>query len=376
MCKSLFPLGRRDSGVLSSHVPACRGVRCVGVTAALMAACLCMPGFGRTWTDSRGRKLEAELVSFDGKRVTLKISEGKTTAVPLTNFSVQDQEFVKKTYGSKTGSAPAAASAAGRTSASRASGNAIPEGILSYGVKPGPMEGGLGEEATIDVPRGFAYADKQAAHDLLEDGGNPTNGQELAIVAPNHFDWFVVFEFDKCGYVKDDDKDSLDADALLKAISKGTESANKHRRKMGVPEMHITGWHMKPTYNPKTNNLEWAILGESGGEEIVNYNVRLLGRRGVMEAALVAAPSQMRGVLPQFRKLLSTFEYKKGKSYGDFVKGDKIAKYGLAALIAGGGLAVAAKTGLLRPLLKIIWLPFVIVGGFLKKLFGGGREER
>jgi uncharacterized membrane-anchored protein len=343
----------------------------------LLMAFLCVSVQARQWTDSRGRKVEAELISFDGKNVTLKTASGKTSTFPVTNLSVQDQDHVRKTYGGTQGTG--AASAAPQTSASNAAPsnpNVIPEGLRSYGVKPGPLEGQLGKEATINVPRGFAYADKNGTKGLLEDGGNPTNGQELAIVAPCNFDWFVVFEFDDCGYVKDDEKDTLDADALLKAITKGTEAANRHRRKMGVPELHITGWHMKPAYNPSTHNLEWAILGESAGEQVVNYNVRLLGRRGVMEASLVAAPSQMRAALPGFRQLLAAFNYNSGNSYGDYVKGDKIAKYGLAALIAGGGLAVAAKTGLLRPILKLIWLPFVIIGGFFKKLFGGGRDDR
>ena len=40
----------------------------------------------------------------------------------------------------------------------------------------------------------------------------------MGFVAPAGEDWFAVFEFDDVGYVKDDEKDSLDANALLDSI--------------------------------------------------------------------------------------------------------------------------------------------------------------
>ena len=48
------------------------------------------------------------------------------------------------------------------------------------------------------------------------------------------------------------------------------------------------------------------------------------------------------------------FVFEDGRKYTDFKKGDKIAKYGLTGLVLGGGLAVAAKTGLLQKLMKPI----------------------
>ena len=51
----------------------------------------------------------------------------------------------------------------------------------------------------------------------------------------------------------------------------------------GWPELKIIGWQQVPRYNPTTNNLEWAIYGESEGKPVVNWNTRLLGRKGVMK---------------------------------------------------------------------------------------------
>ena len=70
---------------------------------------------------------------------------------------------------------------------------------------------------------------------IMETFGNLTSNQEVGLVAPESFDWFIVFEFDPVGYVKDDDKDDLDADGMLKSIREGTEYANEQREKMGVP---------------------------------------------------------------------------------------------------------------------------------------------
>ena len=37
------------------------------------------------------------------------------------------------------------------------------------------------------------------------------SGKELGWLRPTNADWSVMFEFDDRGYVKDDDKDKLDA---------------------------------------------------------------------------------------------------------------------------------------------------------------------
>lgn len=42
-----------------------------------------------------------------------------------------------------------------------------------------------------------------------------------------------MFEFSNVGYVKDDERDKLDANVLLKTISDNTEESNKERAKRG-----------------------------------------------------------------------------------------------------------------------------------------------
>src|ERR1051325_1427017 len=162
--------------------------------------------------------------------------------------------------------------------------------LKSINWKRGPSEADVGTYAKVKVPEGFIFTAGEGTRKLLEAMGNPTNGDELGFLAPTNMQWFVVFEFSSVGFVKDDDKDKLDPQKLLATIKRGTEQGNKMRAKMGSAPMTIIGWEVSPKYNEQTHNLEWAIRAESEGRPVVNYNTRLLGREGVMEAALVIKP--------------------------------------------------------------------------------------
>lgn len=223
----------------------------------------------------------------------------------------------------------------------------------------GPLKGKLGNVAEIEVPAGYLFADGDAARRILELNHNPTSGEEVGVIAPadKNLDWIVFFEFHESGYVTDSDKVKLDADALLKSIKDGTEEANKVRQERGWSPFHITGWARQPFYDEKTHNLTWAIVGKdekTDNGETVNYSTRILGRKGSMNVDLVLAPNQLNAVVPSFNGLLSDFKYTSGNRYADFVKGDKVAGYGLTALIAGGAAAAAVKTGLFAKLLKLL----------------------
>src|SRR5205814_8496669 len=144
--------------------------------------------------------------------------------------------------------------------------------------------------------------------------------------------WSLLFEFEDIGYVKDADKEKLDAEQMLSSIKEGTEASNKERAKEGWPPITIVGLHTRPFYNKDTNNLEWCIEGESRGHKIINYNTRLLGRRGVMSANLLVSPTALDDTLPVTKKILAGYTFSAGKRYGEWRSGDKIAKYGLSAL--------------------------------------------
>ncbi len=240
---------------------------------------------------------------------------------------------------------------------------------------PGPTVAKLESHAELAVPKGFAAVNAEDAKRIMEGMQNPNTRAVVGAVFPANADWFVLFQWEDIGYVKDDEKGSLDPDAMLESIKKGTATANEERRKRGWAVMNIIGWEMKPRYDETTHNLTWAIQGESEGHPVINYNTRLLGRYGVMRVTLVGSPDEMPTALPQFQTLLSGYSFAKGKRYAEWTQGDKVAAVGLTALVTGGAAAVAAKTGLLKSLWKILAVAGIGALAFAKKLFGRGNKD-
>ena len=233
--------------------------------------------------------------------------------------------------------------------------------------------GELGDIAQVKVPQGFVFAGANDTRTIMEANQNPTTGREMGFVAPEGENWFAVFEFDDVGYVKDDDKDSLDATALLDSIKQGTEAGNKERQRRGWATMTILGWEQPPHYNETTHNLEWAIKATSEGMPIVNHNTRMLGRGGVMEVTLVTEPSALAATLPKFKTMLQGFEFKQGHRYAEFRAGDKTAAYGLTGLIVGGTTAALVKTGAFKWIWKALVGAGLAVSALVKKLFSRSR---
>lgn len=247
----------------------------------------------------------------------------------------------------------------------------------------GPSVGQLGDIARIKIPEGYRFAGRDGVRTFMELTQNPVSGRELGVLVspggPDTEPWFVIFEFNAIGYVKDDEKGELDANAILASLKKGNERGNEERRERGWATLDLVGWSTPPRYDPVTNNLTWAIRASSEGTEVINHSVRLLGRRGVMDADLVLSPSQVDAAVPDFNALLGEFAFLPGNKYAEWVKGDRVAEYGLTALVAGGVGAAAAKSGLLGKLWKVIVFGVVALGAFLKRLlsslFGSKEPE-
>lgn len=240
----------------------------------------------------------------------------------------------------------------------------------------GPAEAALKDIAALEVPAGFIFFDGDQTRSMMRSYGEPVSGQEVGMLVPTNADWSVFFDFADVGYVKDDDKDELDPAELLTSIKAGNDAGNKQRKRNGVPPLNLIGWEQEPHYDQTTHNLTWAIRFESEGQPLLNYNTRLLGRKGYMSVILVVGPDELAGTLPEFRNLLAGYDYQSGQNYAEYRSGDKVAKYGLAALVVGGAAVGAAKMGLLGGLLvflkkgwKFIVAGLAVVGAWLRKLF-------
>lgn len=227
----------------------------------------------------------------------------------------------------------------------------------------GPAEGRIADKALIQVPRDYLFLDERNTSRFLELTGNPPRDGHY-LFAPASLDWFAVFAFDASGYVKDDEK--IDADALLQTLKKSDGPENEERKRLGLGPLYTDGWEVAPHYDVDTRRLEWGTRLRTGsGRNVVNYSSRLLGRSGVMRAILVSDPGSLAADTLQFKAALKQFAYVPGERYAEFKPGDKVAAYGLAALIVGGAAAVATKKG--------FWAAIVaFIGAFWKLVLGVG----
>ena len=252
---------------------------------------------------------------------------------------------------------------------------------LPSGWTPGPTTGRLGSVASVNVPEEYIFLDARATRTFLEEGQNIPAGDELGAllrVMPNKDHWFAVFSYEDTGHIDDKERDAIDADALMKTLKKGNEYGNKERQKRGWQVLNLEGWHQRPFYDPATNNLTWATKLSAEGSPSINHSVRLLGRTGTMSVQLVADSSSIDDATREFNAALDGYSYNQGQRYAEFVKGDKLAGYGLTALIAGGAGAAAVKSGLLQKFWKLIVVAFVALIGGAKKIFAAlfGRKDQ
>jgi len=164
-----------------------------------------------------------------------------------------------------------------------------------------------------------------------------------------------------------------------------TRQESEKRARRGQGQVELVGWAQPPHYDYATHKLYWARELKFGGDDqnTLNYDIRALGRRGVLSLNAVAAIGQLQHVERDMQAVLGFVEFNEGQRYTDYHEGmDKLAEYGIAALIAG---KVAVKVGLFKMLLggllafkKFIVFAALAAVAFLRRLLGrksaGGGE--
>lgn len=241
-------------------------------------------------------------------------------------------------------------------------------------------------KAVLNLGSNFRYLSPGDTRRVLEEAwGNPhgddTQGMILPVgVSPvQSGGWGVIVEYDDSGHVSDKDASTIDYDELLADMKKGVAEENAERQKAGVQTVDLVGWASKPYYDAAHNRLHWAKELRFGGENgnTLNYNIRVLGREGVLVLNAVAGMDQLETIRPDLDAMVAVADFTPGNRYAEFNDStDRAAKYGLAALVAGG---VAAKAGWLAPLLLFLKKGFVLVlvalGWLGKKISGAFRKE-
>lgn len=241
--------------------------------------------------------------------------------------------------------------------------------------------------ATLKVPENFYYLSPEDTETVLvKIWGNPPGGEKtLGMIFPtgvtpyDNTAWGVTVEYVEDGYVSDEDADKINYDELLSDMKESTANASQERIKQGYDAISLIGWAAKPYYDEKTHKLHWAKEIKFGSQEIntLNYNIRVLGRKGVLVLNFIAGMDQLDMINSKIDTVLKIADFNEGSRYADFNPDiDTVAAYGIGALVAG---KVAAKVGILATILlflKKLWIFLLIgAGAFVKKLFSRKKND-
>ena len=237
--------------------------------------------------------------------------------------------------------------------------------------------------ATLQLNDDFYYLSPADTERLLTEGwGNPPGHKTLGMIIPKSVSplaangWGVIVSYKNDGHISDDDAAKIDYADLLKQMQADDEENNQERRKQGYAGLSLLGWAEPPSYDQGSHKMYWAreLKADDAQQTTLNYSIRVLGREGVLELNAVAAMADLQTIKQETPKILAFTNFTDGNRYADYdSKTDKLAPYGLAALVAGG---LAAKAGLfakigvaLLALKKFIVLGLVVIAGFFRKLF-------
>jgi uncharacterized membrane-anchored protein len=241
--------------------------------------------------------------------------------------------------------------------------------------------------ATLHLGEKYHYLDPGEANKLLQIWGNPPDEVTQGAIIPADVNplseggWAVFLTYTDDGHIDDSDANEIDYDDLLKDMKEGVEDSNAERKKAGYQEMHLIKWAEPPRYDAAGKRLYWAKeIASADNFHSLNYDVRVLGREGVLSMEAVAPMDQIEQVRTEMRPMLEVAEFNEGYRYAEFnSKTDRLAEYGLGALVAGG---VAAKFGLFGKLfafllakIKVIIVGLAAIGGYIAKLFGKKKDE-
>lgn len=208
---------------------------------------------------------------------------------------------------------------------------------------PPGSSGDLAGKATFKASERYTFLNSQDTDKFLRINGNPPQGASVTI-APVKGDWFGVLHFAEEGYVKD--TDAIDADALLTQLKETNVASNERKRKDGYQTLTLEGWALAPRYDSEAKRLEWGtLLRTEDNQTVVNVSTRILGRTGYSSAILVTTPQTLNADLADFKAALKDFDYVSGEKYSEWRQGDKVAAYGLGALVLGGAAAAVSSKG-------------------------------
>ncbi len=226
--------------------------------------------------------------------------------------------------------------------------------------------------AKLNLSHNYAYLGPTDTDRVVQAWGNPPSPDTLGMLfldSSSLFDdagWAVIITYVEDGHIEDDDAEDIDFEEMLAEMKKDTQESKAARQSQGFPTLDLIGWAEPPHYDAQAHKLYWAkeLAFEGSEARTLNYSIRALGRKGVLELNAVAPMNQLVQVKRAMPEVLGFVDFERGHQYADFDPDvDSVAAYGIGALVAG---KIAAKVGLFKGLIVLLLASKkLVVGGLI-----------
>lgn len=248
-------------------------------------------------------------------------------------------------------------------------------------------------KASLDLGTAYDfYSPEDAKKILVNIWGNPPQAAEgmLGLVmpagaSPLSDSWGAVVTYENTGHVADDDAAEVDYGEIMNQMREGEAETNQKRKEGGYPAIHLVGWAEQPHYDKASHSVVWArdLSFADQKDHSLNYDVRTLGRNGVLSLNLISSLQQLPSIRSAAQSFTAHAAFDSGARYEDFDPSlDRKAEYGIGGLVAAGvGVAVAKKLGFLAILLKFlkpiiiaVVAAFAVLRKKIASLFGRNKD--
>lgn len=256
------------------------------------------------------------------------------------------------------------------------------EKSLTY--KTGKIEIPTGN-AVLNVPKGYKFLDAKQTQYVLKDlWGNPEDTSVLGSILPEKRgvledkSWMFVVTYKEDGFIKDDDADDIDYDDLLVDMKEDITAENIERKKAGYDSYELVGWASKPFYDNNLKVLHWAkeVKFGTSATNTLNYDLRVLGRKGMFNISAVANMSELAEVKASIPSIVSSVKYDDSYKYSDFDSStDNVAAWTIGGLVAGKVLAKVGFFAIFLKYIKFILIGIVAAFGVAKKFLFKNKDQ-
>ncbi|WP_290794469.1 DUF2167 domain-containing protein [Flavihumibacter sp. UBA7668] len=179
----------------------------------------------------------------------------------------------------------------------------------------------------MKVPSGYYFIDAVQSRYILETiWGNVPDEEVLGMIVRSDFlpgeinnDYSFVISYSPVGYIPTDETPDFDHNELLEDIQDQLQESNKKRLENGFNALQAENWVMVPYFDNYKKALYWATeLKVNGSDEaLINYNLRLLGKNGVLKINAVGTMDQLPAIKQVLPYILAQTEFLEGFRYAD-----------------------------------------------------------